>query len=218
MTLNSYILLDFLHILLFAYWLGTDWGVFVNGRRVADESLSREERLRFLKAAVAIDIFPRSSIVLLIAVGLTLASMSGNLPLGPLMITLIWIVALIWLLLVWLTGYILSPGPLKGLFDKIHLTVRHIVTCCLLGVGVYSLIFNTPIINAWLAVKFVLVAALIAVGSVLRLIMSGWVRDLTDMPGAEGTISRSYGYTRKLVVSFWMVSIFIAFLGVTKPF
>jgi hypothetical protein len=218
MTLNSYSILDFLHVLLFAYWLGPDWGVFVNGRRVADESLSREERLRFLKASVAIDIFPRSSIVLLIAVGLTLANKGGYLALGTLGLALIWLVAVIWLLLVWITGYILSPGPLKARFDKVHVAIRHMVTAALLAIGVYSLIFNTPIVIDWLAVKFILVAALISVGSILRLIVGGWVRDLTGVPGSEGAIARSYGYTRKLVVTFWLVSMTIAFLGVTKPF
>jgi hypothetical protein len=217
-TLNSYTLLDFLHVLLFAYWLGPDWGVFVNGRRVADESLSREERLRFLKASVAIDIFPRSSIVLLIAVGLTLANKGGYLALGTLGLALIWLVAVIWLLLVWITGYILSPGLLKARFDMVHVAIRHFVTASLLGVGVYSLIFNKPVASDWLAVKLILVAALIAVGSILRLIMGGWVRDLTGVPGSEGAIARSYGYTRKLVVTFWLVSMTIAFLGVTKPF
>jgi hypothetical protein len=210
--------LDFLHVVLFAYWLGPDWGVFVNGRRVADESLSREERMRFLKTSVAIDIFPRSSIVLLIAVGITLANMGGYLSMGWMMMALVWMVAVIWLLLVWLTGYILTPGPLKARFDTVHVAVRHLVTAVLMGVGVYSLTFNAPIANNWLAVKFILVALLLAMGSVLRVIVGGWVRDLTGVPGSEGTIARSYGYTRKLVVSFWLVTIFIAFLGVTKPF
>lgn len=218
MTLNSYTILVFLHVLLFAYWLGPDWGLFVNGRRVADESLSREERMRFLKASVGIDIFPRSSIVLLIAVGLTLANLRGFISFGPLVMALIWLVAAIWLSLVLFTGYILSPGPLKARFDTVHVAIRHAVTVALLGVGVYSLIFNTPIVTNWLAVKFILVGSLVAVGSILRLIVGGWVRDLTGVPGSEGAIARSYGYTRKLVVTFWLVSITIAFLGVTKPF
>lgn len=218
MTLSGYMFLDFLHVVLFAYWLGPDWGVFVNGRRVADNSLSREERLRFLKASVAIDVFPRSSIVLLIAVGLTLANMGGYLALGPAMMTFIWLIAAVWLLLVWFTGYILSPGPLKARFDTVHVAVRHLVTLALLAVGIYSLIFNAPVASNWLAVKFILVALLVAVGSVLRVIVGSWVRDLTGVPGSEGAIDRSYRHTRKLVVSFWLVSISIAFLGVTKPF
>lgn len=39
--MKAYVILDFLHVLLFAYWLGPDWGVFVCGRRVANPELSR---------------------------------------------------------------------------------------------------------------------------------------------------------------------------------
>lgn len=216
--MNTYIILRFLHVLLFAYWLGPDWGVFVNGRRVADPELSREERLRFLRASVAIDILPRSSIVLLVAVGLTLAGVAGYISLGPVLLTLVWMVAATWLVIVWITGYVLQPGPLKTRLDAVHVALRHAVTAILLGVGVYSLAFGNPIATRWLAAKFILVAILIAIGSVLRVIVGSWVRDLTGVAGSEGAIARSYPFTRKLVITFWLVSISVAFLGVTKFF
>lgn len=216
--MNNYLILDFFHVLLFAYWLGPDWGVFVCGRRVANPELSREERLRFLKASVAIDIFPRSAIVLIIAVGLTLAWLGGYMAMAPWLLALIWIVAAIWLLLVWFTGYVLKPGPLKARFDAVHVAIRHAATAILLGVGAYSLAFGEPVATRWLAVKLVLVAILIAFGSVLRVIVGSWSRDLTGVAGSDGAIARSYPFTRKLVFAFWLASISIAFLGVTKPF
>lgn len=216
--MSTYIILKFLHVLLFAYWLGPDWGVFVSGRRIANPHLSREERMRFLKASVAIDFFPRSSIVLIIAVGLTLAGISGYIPLGPVLLTVIWMVAVIWLVLVWFTGYVLQPGPLKTRLDAVHVLLRHVVTAILLGVGVYSLVFGKPIATQWLAVKLILVAILIAMGSVLRVIVGSWVRDLTGVAGSEGAIARSYPFTRKLAMTFWLTSISIAFLGVAKSF
>lgn len=216
--MSTYIILDFLHVLLFAYWLGPDWGVFVCGRRVANPELSREERLRFLKASVAIDIFPRSAIVLIIAVGLTLAYLGGYMAMGLWLLVLIWLVAAIWLLLVWFIGYILEPGPLKARLDAVHVAIRHAVTAVLLGAGLYSLLFGDPVATRWLAVKLVLVAILIAMGSALRVIVGGWVRDLTGVAGSEGAVARSYPFARKLVITFWLTSISIAFLGVTKPF
>jgi len=216
--MNTYIILDFLHVLLFAYWLGPDWGVFVCGRRIANPDLSREERMRFLRASVAIDFFPRSSIVLIIAVGLTLAGLGGYISLGPVLLILIWTVAAIWLALVWFTGYVLQAGPLKMRLDAAHVMLRHVMTAVLLGVGVYSLVVGKPIVTQWLAVKLILVAILIAMGSVLRVIVGSWVSDLTGVAGSEGAIARSYPSTRKLVITFWLVSISIAFLGVTKPF
>ncbi|MCP5472334.1 MAG: hypothetical protein R3E75_10880 [Steroidobacteraceae bacterium] len=216
--MSTYVILDFLHVLLFAYWLGPDWGVFVCGRRVANPELSREERLRFLKASVAIDIFPRSAIVLIIAVGLTLAYLGGYMAMGLWLLVLIWLVAAIWLLLVWFIGYILEPGPLKARLDAVHVAIRHAVTAVLLGAGLYSLLFGDPVATRWLAVKLVLVAILIAMGSALRVIVGGWVRDLTGVAGSEGAVARSYPFARKLVITFWLTSISIAFLGVTKPF
>lgn len=216
--MSTYIILDFIHVLLFAYWLGPDWGVFVCGRRVADPELSREERMRFLMASVAIDVVPRSAIVLTIAVGLTLATIGGYIALSVPMLALVWVVAVIWLLLVWFTGYILKPGPLKTRLDNVHVMIRHVVTVVLFSVGMYSLLFGPPIVMKWLAVKLILVAVLIAQGSALRVIVGKWVRDLTGVPGYEGAIARSYPYTRKLAMSFWFVSASIAFLGVTKFF
>lgn len=216
--MNTYIVLNFLHVLLFAYWLGPDWGVFVCGRRVANPELSAQERLRFLKASVAIDIFPRSSIVLIIAVGLMLADMAGYIDLSKVQMVVVWIVAAIWLLLVWFTGYILQPGPLKARLDSVHVAIRHVVTVVLLALGAYSLAFGEPVVTRWLAVKLILVAILIAMGSALRVIVGRWVRDLTGVPGFEGAIARSYPFTRKLAISFWIVSSSIAFLGVAKSF
>lgn len=216
--MSTYIILDFIHVLLFAYWLGPDWGVFVCGRRVADPELSREERMRFLRASVAIDVVPRSAIVLLIAVGLTLATLGGYISLSVPMLAFIWLVAAIWLLLVWFTGYILKPSRLKTRLDTVHVVVRHAVTMVLLGVGLYSLAFRQPVVMRWLAVKLILVAILIAQGSALRVIVSKWVGDLTGVPGFEGAIARTYPFTRKLAMSFWLVSASIAFFGVTKIF
>jgi len=218
MMLDSYTLLVFLHVLLFAYWLGPDWGVFVNGRRVADESLSKQERLRFLVAAVGVDVLPRSSIVLIVAVGFTLGQRGGYIEMNSLALALVWLVAAAWLALVWFTGYILKPGPLKTRLDMLHIWLRHGLTLGFALLGAYSLFNGTPISSDWLATKLVLLAVLLAGGSALRIIVSGWVRDLTGEPGGEGHIARTYPMTRKLVYCFWGTTIAIAFLGVTKPF
>ena len=158
--MKAYVILDFLHVLLFAYWLGPDWGVFVCGRRVANPELSREERLRFLKASVAIDIFPRSAIVLIMAVGLTLAWLGGYMAMGLWLLVLIWIVAAIWLLLVWFIGYILEPGPLKARLDAVHVAIRHAATAVLLGVGVYSLLVGGPV-----ATSQVVASSIVGIGA-----------------------------------------------------
>ena len=70
---------------------------------------------------------------------------------GLWLLVLIWIVAAIWLLLVWFIGYILEPGPLKARLDAVHVAIRHAATAVLLGVGVYSLLVGGPVATRWLA-------------------------------------------------------------------
>ncbi len=74
---SAYLLLVVVHVLLFAYWLGADWGVYVTSRYVADAKLSLEERRRFLQAAFRIDLLPRISFTLLLPVGVQLAAYYG---------------------------------------------------------------------------------------------------------------------------------------------
>ena len=218
MLIDSYTLLVFLHVLLFAYWLGPDWGVFVNGRRVANESLSREERLRFLVAAVGIDVLPRSAIVLIVAVGFTLGQRGGYIDMASWVLMLVWLIAAGWLALVVLTGYILKPGTLRTQLDRLHIGLRHGLTATFALLGTYSLYVGGPITSTWLAAKLVLLALLLAGGSALRIIAQGWAQELTGEPRAQGHIARTYPYTRRLVYAFWGTTIAIAFLGVAKPF
>ena len=108
MNVDAYTLLVFLHVLLFAYWLGPDWGVFVSARRAANEALSREQRLQYLATSVEIDVVPRTAIVLIIAVGFTLSYLSGFANVGAGFVWAWWLLSVVWLALVWLTGYLLD--------------------------------------------------------------------------------------------------------------
>ena len=222
MNLDAYTLLVFLHVVLFAYWLGPDWGVFVSARRVANSELTREERLRFLTASVEIDVLPRSAIVLIIAVGFSLSYLGGFAKISEGFVWSWWVLSIGWLLLVWFTGYILSRGPLRDRLDRMHLWLRHVVTVFLVGLGLLSIATGSPVTDLWLALKLILIGVLLIGGSVLRVIVASWVRELTAPegaePGAAGAIARTYPMTRKLVYLFWGTTIAIAFLGVTKPF
>lgn len=224
MYIDLYTFLVFLHVILFAYWLGPDWGVFVCARRVANESLSREERLHFLKASVEVDVLPRTSIALIIAVGMTLAYIGNYASMTAFDIWMWWGMTVLWVALIWLTGYILKPGPLKTNLDKAHMWLRHIVSLILVAFGIASLVWGAPMPDTWLAVKMLLIALLLTGGSMLRVIVASWVAELTTAEGsqayekAKGTIARTYPNTRKLAYLFWATTISIGFLGVTQPF
>jgi hypothetical protein len=110
--LSAYTLFVIAHVLLFAYWLGADWGVYVNSRYVADAKLSLAERRRFLEASFRIDLMPRIAFPLLLAVGMQIAAFYGLWPIaGPFMLA-VWIGACAWLA-VNVAGY-LRQGTLAG--------------------------------------------------------------------------------------------------------
>lgn len=73
--MDLYWTLVFLHVIVFAYWLGGDFGVYVTGGYVARADLPLAERLRFLDALLKIDILPRTGIVLLPVLGLQIAAL-----------------------------------------------------------------------------------------------------------------------------------------------
>ena len=72
--MEHHIYLVYAHLLLFAYWLAPDWGVYVTSSYVARADLPLAERQRFLQAALRIDLVPRSCLILLLPLGLQLAS------------------------------------------------------------------------------------------------------------------------------------------------
>ena len=78
--MEHHIYLVYAHLLLFAYWLAPDWGVYVTSSYVARADLPLEERRRFLQAALRIDLVPRSCLIALLPLGL-LAQMTTDAPL-----------------------------------------------------------------------------------------------------------------------------------------
>ena len=75
--MDTYTLLVFLHVVLFAYWLGADLGVHLAARFAIRSDLPFEERMRFLVLILLIDLGPETAITLMVPLGLTLAVMSG---------------------------------------------------------------------------------------------------------------------------------------------
>jgi hypothetical protein len=229
MNVDAYTLLVFLHVLLFAYWLGPDWGVFVSARRAANAALPRAQRLQYLATSVEIDVVPRTAIVLIIAVGFTLSYLSGLADVGAGFVWVWWLLSVVWLALVWLTGYLLDRGPMRDRLDSMHMWLRHAITLFMIGFGGWSLATDWPVADRWLAVKLMLVGVLLTGGSILRVIVAGWVRELAaPQAGGEsvgeavddshGAVARTYPLARKLAYLFWGTTIAIAFLGVAKPF
>jgi hypothetical protein len=215
--------LVFIHVILFVYWLGPDWGVWVTSHYLAKPGLPIDERRRFLAAMLKIDLVPRSCLILLLPVGLQLAADLGLSPLTGIWLGLAWAFALVWLVVSWLVY--LRKGPLAGeLLRRVDNGVRYVVAPVMIAAGSYSLLSGQWFGTTWLGLKVALFGVIVALGLILRSFVGLWVtgfqRLACEGPSSEidGMFVTALDRAKPVVFVFWGCSALMAFLGITKPF
>lgn len=217
----TYTLLLFAHILLFAYWLGADLGVYYASAQAVREDLPLDERLRFLKLALLLDMGPRTALVLIFAVGAHLSLTLGVYTGPPAWVAATWVLSLAWLALVWwLHSH--ETHALRPTFVRLDVGIRYGAVAVLLGLAAYSLSQDQPFAADWVALKIALYAACIAMGLLLRGAIARWQQGFALL--AEGQTEAG----NRLVASvwkraalqgrlLWVLIALVAFLGVWKP-
>lgn len=222
MTITTYGLVNFLHILLFAYWLGADLGVFYGARRAARPGLTYQERIKIRQVVTVIDMAPRTALILMLPVGFHLSS-QWNPVISTSSLAIIWIAGLVWLAIMW--GVHFQAGTAFGeLLRKIDLGIRYLVLLVMLAIGVLSLLGVGPFAQAWLATKALLFAVIICLGLGLRIVAARTppvmekLRLEQDVAGAEAQLNKNHKAAAVLALSLWFVVAVMAFLGTLKPF
>ncbi len=221
--MDFHTLVVYAHLVLFVYWLGPDWGVYVTTHYICKPELSIDERRRFLTAMLWIDLVPRSCLILMFPVGLTLADGLGLSPIRGAWLWLVWAVFLAWLILSW--AVYLSKGPNSGqTFRDIDNRIRWVVAPGLVAFGGVSLVMDIGFGSNWLGLKVMLFGVLVFLGLWLR----SYVADLAtgfqrlaaegSSPEVEGIFSTMLSRSKKVVYLFWGTSLVLAFLGLAKPF
>jgi hypothetical protein len=215
--------LVFIHVILFVYWLGPDWGVWVTSHYLAKPGLPIDERRRFLAAMLKIDLVPRSCLILLLPMGLQLAADLKLSPVTGLWLAAVWVIAIVWLIVSWLVY--LRKGPLAGeMLRRVDNGVRYIVAPVMILAGCYSLATDQWFGASWLGLKVAVFGVIVALGLILRSFVGLWVtgfqRLATDGPSAEidGMFVEALDKAKPVVFVFWGCSALMAFLGVVKPF
>ena len=221
--IDSHTLLLYVHLVLFVYWLGPDWGVYVTTHYICKPGLSIDERRRFLTAMLRIDLVPRSCLIVLFPVGLTLADGLGMSPIGGLWLLPVWAFFLAWLALSW--AVYLNKGPGGGnTFRVIDNRIRWIVAPVLVLFGAVSLVMDVGFGSTWLGLKIMLFGVLLFLGLWLRSFVADLVLGFQRL-GAEGSspeveaiFTTMLSKSKRVVYPFWGTSLVLAFLGLTKPF
>lgn len=221
--MESYFLLVTLHVILFAYWLGGDFGVYVCSRYIARPDLSLPERERFLEALLAIDVLPRSAIVLLPAVGLQLAAMRGSVSFDPGVMPLIWLVALAWLGVV-LMAYRTRRLPQGRLWQRIDVSWRVLLIGGLWLAAILTVVNDWPLNADWLAAKLVVYSALLMLGLYLRVTIQDWKKGFMRLhqgesgPAVDALFIDARRRAKYAAFMFWTLIGLMAWLGIRQPF
>jgi hypothetical protein len=219
---NSYPLWQYVHILLFVYWLGADLGVFVASRYVARADLPLEERLRFLELLLTVDMGPRTALILMIPVGFTLATTLGLAPFADGWLPAIWALAIGWLALAW---YLFRAGrdPRAARWARVDQVLRIAVIVAFLGTGLATLLTGGPLGTGWLAGKFVLFAGVVTLGLLLRVVIRDWIKGFAQLrveatrDSGNSLIHAAHRRAARMAMLLWLFVAAIAFLGVVKP-
>jgi len=217
-----YALLVFLHALLFVYWLGGDLGVFYASRFRNNSAYDIKTRQVVGKITADIDMAPRTTLVLMLPVGFSVAVASNRIAMDALWLIPLWVGSLAWLALVWWL-HIEKDTAKKQPWAKNDLRLRLLLLAVLTVLGVYSLATREPIADGWLAIKVLIFAACIFCGYMIRVTGRPFF-EATQRMNKEGpspeldAILRTTASKPRLWVKFiWGFVALAAFIGLWKP-
>ena len=223
--MSIYNLLLFAHLLLFVYWLGSDIGVFYGIRFVLDPKLSIETRKTVMALVHWIDALPRICLVMMVPVGLSLAALSGLLPVTGVAqgvaIAIAWVVGLTWLTIV-LRIY---KGA-KGVIVRIDYAIRITVMAGFLAGGISSLLGYGPIVAGagFLAVKCILFGGIIGCGLMLRILGKPFGEALAQIlsghstPAIETALQLAMSRSKIVVIVLWLLVAAAGYIGLVRSF
>lgn len=219
--MSAYVIVKWLHVLLFGVWLGADYGTFLSSRFLLKADKSLETRATAAHMMVLFDLGPRLALVSMVPLGVTLARWSGAVTWGVGVQWLAWIVGLVWLGLV--AAVELGEGkqwrePLR----RFDLGLRSVVAAAALLAGIGSLVGDGPITAGWLAVKVTIFGAIICSGIAIRFSLQGFgaafgaVMAQGSSPEREAALRASLTRTYPFVGAIWVMVLVAGLLGVAK--
>jgi|TARA_B100000809_G_scaffold183570_1_gene181457 hypothetical protein len=221
MIINFHDLMAFFHVVLFVYAIGGDIAVYFIGNYITREELTIEERLRVRSMRFLVDMSARTSLVLLLPIGFTLATTFGSEIKGT-ALTSIWLFSIVWLGLIWMVHF--KKETVTGeLLRKLDLLIRYILSFLLIALGIFCLTTNNIIQSDWLSWKIIIFGLILVNGIWIRAIVGRMRKSIqlvqesdTKIEG-EKSIKKDQAVLNKAALLIWVLVILMAFLGELKP-
>jgi hypothetical protein len=211
----------FFHVVLFVYAIGGDIAVYFIGNYITKEELTIEERLRVRSMRFLVDMSARTSLVLLLPIGFTLATTFGSEIKGS-SLTVIWLFSFVWLGLIWLVHFKKETAT-GELLRKLDLLIRYILSGLLIALGIFCLTTNQIIQSDWLSWKIIIFGLILVNGIWIRAIVGRMrksihlAQDAETKTEGEESIKKEQAVLNKAALLIWVLVILMAFLGELKP-
>lgn len=209
------------HILLFAFWLGTDVGVFICGSWLRRTELSPSERMLLLRASSAIDLWPRVSAALMLPAGVMLMRAWGG-GIDVAWIAAAWVAALAWLALT-VAGIRSSGTPAGPRIQSVTVGFLVLLGAACFAAGGWWLSAYAGQPAAWAGTKLVLYGCVcvlaIGIDKAFGPVVAGFGLLPDEARRAEANALIDGGMRRTLIVvgTLYLVLIVASFVGVAKP-
>jgi len=211
-----------MHLLLFAYWLGGDIGVFYSSGFAVNRKLSRGARQAAGTIMMNLDLIPRLCLSLMLTVGGILThyygidhplwQMVGIILLGP-----IWTCSLIYI-------HFNEGTDLVKTMTKIDYYFRWIMVFTLIASVSYAFYFTDRLnANPWVGAKLIVFAALIFCGIMIRKYIGGFIKGIHNIAtdnineADDIAMAASLSKARVFVLTIWVLLLVEVWIGVVKP-
>lgn len=221
--MSEYEFWKYAHLLMFAFWVGTDMGVFFAARRSTDARLSFVTRVTLLHMALRIELLPRTMWKAALPFGVMLSRNLGFLPISDLAVGLVWAFSIVWWA-VSMAGAYWYDKPLghrlAGITNWLTglVGVAVIVLCASSWLGAGPFVQSAP----WLHLKVALygvinlmviwmIKAFDPIGAAFgRLAVEG------SKPEIEAIISRTMDRSTVIIWSTYALIVLVGFIGTTR--
>ena len=210
-----------LHLVLFAYWLGGDIGVFYSTRMILNRSFSAPQRFMASRIMLWIDLLPRLCLSMMLTVGGILSEYVG-VSHPPWQYAMIVVLGPVWFTVLLIMHFKHNASFMPTL-TKLDLWFRWFLIAAIVA-SVWWSVSTGRLDNApWLAPKLIIFALMVLCGVMIRVFLPGFIAGVRAL--SQGSITeeqddamrRSIHRVRPWVFGIWLGLILEAFLGIFKP-
>jgi len=210
-----------IHLILFAYWLGGDLGVFYSSGFVVNPELSRETRLTAAKIMLGCDLVPRICMSLMLTVGGLLSMYIGIEHLNWQLILII-LLGPLWLSMV-LVLHFKHDAPFIPALTKFDFVFRWFLIAAIIASCLYAYSTDRLIETPWIIGKLLVFAGCVFAGLMIRMKIKDFINTYIkiindDYSDADNqAMIKSLSAVRPWVVAIWVMLVIEAYLGVAQP-